>query len=159
MSSTSGIRNFASRSGMILVSVSHRATMRWPMSCAYLRSRTRLTMAPSDLSSGKFAFCMMMKSNALHISAMFCARIANRVRLLYGEGLPETIASGFTPLMCARKRCITPFITSHRQTVQAWSTGSLMSMWRRRDISRRGRSIPERSSKPNRSWGFSILAR
>ena len=73
MSSTSGIRNRASRSGMIIVSVSHSATMRWPMSCAYLRSRTRFTTTPFAFTSGKFAHCMMMKSNALLSSAMFCA--------------------------------------------------------------------------------------
>ena len=71
---------FASRSGMIFVSVSHSATMRWPMSCAYFRSRTRFTITPFGFTSGKFALCMMMKSNALLSSAMFCAVARKRAR-------------------------------------------------------------------------------
>ena len=118
MSSTIGIRNFASRSGMIVLSVSHRATMRCPRSCANFRSRTRLKMRP-PFTSGKFVFCIIMKSNGLHSSAMFWARSRNRARLRYGDGLPETIASCFTDFICARKRDITPVIVSHLQSAQA----------------------------------------
>ena len=100
-SSTMGRRNPSGVGKRSHASVSESATIRCPMSCANFRSLTRFTILPLDSTLGELPFCIMMRSKWRHRPAMSCPRSTCMLRARYDEGLPETMASGFTDFMCA----------------------------------------------------------